>query len=366
MTNDLLYKIAITKIPKVGPVTARNLISYCGGPKAVFESTKRQLQKVPNVGSTIARYIIEKRSMAVAEKEVSFIEKNNIQAIFYLDDAYPTRLKVNSDAPLMLFYKGASPLQRKHVVAIVGTRQASAQGVAMCEELMDGLRGLDILVVSGLAYGIDAAAHKRCVKNGIETIGVLGHGLSQIYPASHRTLAKQMMEKGGLLTEFTHEQGPEREHFPMRNRIIAGMCDALVVVETAEKGGSIISANRALDYNKEVFAVPGRPKDKFSKGCNLLIKEQKAQLIENTDDLLKAMQWDQSDTKRAVQRQLFVELNPQEKSVLELLKKKDSLMVDQIAYQTGLQASALAGLLLGLEFKGAVKMLPGKRYIALL
>lgn len=364
--NDLLYKIAITKIPKVGAVTARNLISYCGGAAAVFEAKKRQLLKIPGIGEITAKLIVEQNVLGIAEKELEFIAANDIQPIFYLDEAYPIRLKPYPDAPLMLFYKGSSPLQRRYMLAVVGTRKPSPQGVAMCEELMEGLQGYDVLVVSGLAYGIDGAAHRQCVKSGIETIGVLGHGLSQIYPAQHRSLAKQMLEKGGLLTEYTHEEIPDREHFPARNRIIAGMCDALIVVETPASGGSMISAHMALDYNKDVFAVPGRPKDERSKGCNGLIKRQKAQLIESAEDLIYAMNWEKEDKTKTIQRQLFVELDEQEQGIIELLKKEEALTIDQLTYRTQLQASSLAALLLGLEFKGAIRMLPGKQYISLL
>ncbi len=364
--NDLLYKIAITKIPKVGPVTARNLISYCGGVEAVFEAKKSQLLKIPGIGQATAKLIVEQDVLAAAEQELDFISNNGIQPIFYLDETYPTRLKPYPDAPLMLFYKGTSPLQRPYMLAIVGTRKPSAHGVAICEEIVEGLQGYDVLVVSGLAYGIDATAHKQCVKSGIETIGVLGHGLSQIYPAQHRSLAKQMLEHGGLLTEYTHQEGPDREHFPARNRIIAGLCDALVVVETPQSGGSMISANMAVDYNKDVFAIPGRPKDERSKGCNQLIKTQRAQLIESAEDLINAMNWEKEDRSKNVQRQLFVELDEQEQQLVNLLKEQESLTIDQLAYHTQLQASSLAALLLGLEFKGAVRMLPGKKYISLL
>lgn len=364
--DDLLYRIAITKIPKVGPVTARNLISYCGGVEAVFEANKRELLRIPGIGAVTAKLILEQNVLAEAEKELKFIAANDIQTIFYLDEDYPIRLKPYTDAPILLFYKGTSPLQRRYMLAVVGTRKPSPQGVAICEELMDGLKGYDVVVVSGLAYGIDAAAHRQCVKSGIETIGVLGHGLSKIYPAQHRNLAKQMLEKGGLLTEYTHQEEPDREHFPARNRIIAGLCDALVVVETPESGGSMISAHMALDYNKEVFAVPGRPKDERSKGCNGLIKRQKAQLIESAEDLIYSMNWEKEDSTKTIQRQLFVELNEQEQAIINLLKKEESLSIDHIAYRTNLKSSGLAALLLGLEFKGAVRMLPGKQYISLL
>lgn len=361
--SELLYKIAITKIPKVGPVLARNLISYCGGVKAVFEASKKELLKIPNIGPQIAKSIVHQDVLKIAEQEMLFIEKHHIQPLFYLDKQYPARLKHLHDSPTMLYYRGTANLNHGRVVAVVGTRKPTIRGVACCEELMEGLKDYDVITVSGLAYGIDATAHRKCLETGIETIGVVGHGLKMIYPPQHRSIAEKMTKQGGLLTEYTSNTKVEREHFPMRNRIIAGICDALIVVETAQRGGSMISAHIANNYNKDVFAVPGRLNDKYSQGCNHLIKTHKAALLESAEDIAYVMQWEKSQQKKGVQRQLFVELNDKERFVVELLQKSEHLSIDSITYQAQLSSSEAAGLMLGLEFKGLVRTMPGKRYV---
>lgn len=363
--NDCLYKIALTKIPKVGPVTAKTLVSYCGGVQAVFEARKKELLKIPGIGPSVAKNILNKDCFKIAETELKFIEKQQVQALFYLDETYPDRLKPLDNAPLMLYYKGTSNLNHARIVSVIGTRKPSALGIATCEQLVEDLAVYDVLVVSGLAYGIDVSSHKKCVELGIETIGVLGHGLKRIYPPQHRQVAHQMLEKGGLLTEFTSSTQPERENFPMRNRIVAGMCDALIVVETAEKGGSMITAHFANDYNKDVFAFPGRVNDKHLQGCNRLIKTHKAALIESAKDIGYIMRWEEVDARRVTQQQLFEPFSTQEQLILEVLKSKEAISVDQISYESKITSSLLAPILLNLEFKGVLKTMPGKRYLLL-
>ena len=361
--NDWLHKIAITKIPKVGPVIARSLISYCGGIEGVFEARKRELEKIPGIGSTIADSIVKKEYFKAAEYELNFIENQEIKLLFFLDEAYPNRLKHINNAPILLYYKGNADLNSPRIVAIVGTRKPSFLGVATCEELVEGLAAYDVLIISGLAYGIDVTAHKKCLEMDIGTVGVLGHGLKRIYPAQHQHIARQMTENGGLLTEFAADVGPDKDNFPMRNRIVAGMCDALIVVETAIKGGSMITAHLGNEYNKDVFAVPGRVKDAHLQGCNRLIKTHKAALIESAKDIGYIMRWEEMDQQKEVQRQLFVELNDQEKIIADLLKQTDEVGIDQLTYKSKLSPSQVASLLLSLEFKGLVKTLPGKRYM---
>lgn len=361
--SELLYKIGITKIPKVGPVLARNLISYCGGVKAVFEASKKELLKIPNIGPQIAERVVRQDVLKIAEKELLFNEKHGIQALFYLDKNYPSRLKHLHDSPVMLYYKGTANLNHRRIVGVVGTRKPTVRGVAYCEEIMEGLKAYDVITVSGLAYGIDATSHKKCLDLGIETVGVVGHGLKMIYPPQHRSLAEKMVHQGGLLTEYTSDTKVEREHFPMRNRIIAGVCDALIVVETAKRGGSMISAHIGNNYNKDVFAVPGRLNDKYSQGCNHLIKTHKAALLESADDIAYVMQWEKNKQDRGIQRQLFVELNEKERFIVDMLKETEHVSIDSITYKAQLSSSEAAGLMLELEFKGVVKTLPGKRYV---
>lgn len=361
--SELLYQIALSKIPKVGPKLTKQLVSYCGGPQYVFEASKKELMAIPAIGAITAQNIINKIGFQEAEAELRFIEKNEIQTFFYTEKDYPHRLKNYDDAPALLYYKGTSNLNAPRIVGIVGTRKPSAQGLAICEELVEGLATYQPLIISGLAYGIDITAHKKSLNIDIETIGVLGHGLGQIYPNAHKRTAYQMVEKGGLLTEFTSQTKPDRERFPMRNRIIAGLCDSLIVVETANKGGSMITANLAFGYNKDVFAVPGRIRDENSKGCNMLIKSHRAALIESAKDIGYVMRWEEIDSSKTVQRQLFTELAPEEQNLVTLLKEHDGLGIDRLSFELQQHQSQLAALLLGLEFKGVLKQVPGKRYV---
>ena len=287
---------------------ARHLIHYCGGVEAVFKSSKNALLNIPGVRKTAIDFILKCNPEKLAAAEIEFLEKHKVKALFFSDDDFPSRLKHFSNAPLMLYYRGTANLNHDRIVSIVGTRKPTEHGKAICEELVDNLMAYDVLVVSGLAYGIDVTAHKKSLSLNIPNIGVLGHGLKTIYPSSHRLVAERMLQCGGLLTEYTSDIGPEREHFPMRNRIVAGLADALIVVETAKKGGSIITAELANQYNKDVFAVPGRLKDANSKGCNHLIKSHKAALIESAEDIAYVMRWESSKEQRMVQQALFAEL----------------------------------------------------------
>jgi DNA processing protein len=363
MSDDLLYRIAITKIPKIGAVNARNLISYCGGVEAVFKAKKQTLLKVPNIGEILAKNILNQDVLQAAEKEIEFIDKHNIQPIFYLDKDYPSRLKNYNDSPLMLFYKGSANLNHRRIVGIIGTRKPTERGKAMCQEIVAALQQYDVMIVSGLAYGIDITAHKKSVELGVENVGILGHGLDRIYPATHKATAEKMINCGGLLTEFTSGTMPLRENFPARNRIIAGLADALIVVETARSGGSIITAKIANDYNKDVFAIPGRLKDIVSEGCNMLIKTHRANLMENVKDVSYIMGWEAEAEQVGKQRSLFVELTEIEQKIVDILRTAESMDIDTLAFKTQLSPSILSMNILNLEFENVVKTLPGKRYM---
>lgn len=361
--EQLHYNIALTQIPKVGNIIAKNLVSHCGSAEAVFTETKAGLLKIPGVGPSIARDIVSNHALSVAEREVKFIEKNNITPLFYLDNEYPHRLKQQYDCPIMLYYKGNADLNQSRIISIVGTRNPTESGKILCEELIRDLAPYNVLILSGLAYGVDICAHRKSVSIGVETVGVLGHGLQQVYPSVHKKTAKQMIEQGGLLSEFISDQGPEREHFPMRNRIIAGMCDALVVIETARKGGSMISAEMANSYSKEVFAFPGRVKDENSQGCNYLIKNHKALMIENAEDLIQSLRWELDGRAKAIQKQLFVELSEPEKLIVDLLGQEDEMHIDRIIRESRFPASEVTSMLFMLELNGLLRSLPGKRYM---
>jgi len=363
MNQELLYKIALTLIPHVGAVNGKNLISYCGSVEAVFKNSKRALLKIPGVGKETANSIATQEVLAMAELEMKYLEENDIKPYYFLDDNYPSRLKHLPDAPILLYFKGNAKLEAERTVGIIGTRKPTAAGKVICEEFVEDLKSYNVTVISGLAFGIDVTAHKKCVDLEIPTIGVLGHGFDTIYPSAHRKVAQQMIEQGGLLTEFAHSYGPDAPHFPMRNRVVAGLCDALIVVETPKKGGSMITANLANQYHKDVFAFPGRIHDKQSEGCNLLIKSHKAALLDGALDLAYVMQWGAKPKTKKIQKSLFVDLTTKQKRIVDLLTKREQLSIDQLNAVLELTSSEMAKELLDLEFKGLIRSLPGKRYL---
>lgn len=364
MKANLLHNIALTLIPDVGPIMAKVLISYCGSAEAVFSASQKDLLKIPQVGPKIIQSIQNhSEAFAKAEQEITYLEKNDGKAIDFHSEAYPKRLKHFDSSPLVLYSRGKMDFNHPRTVAIIGTRKPTEQGKIHCEKLIEGLLDYDVQIISGLAFGIDTCAHTKAVKMGIETIGVMGHGLDRMYPASNRKLAAQMIEKGGLLTEFPIGTNPDRENFPMRNRIIASMSDVIVVVESKKRGGSIITAEFANNYNKDVFAIPGRINDPVSEGCNKLIKQHKANLLETAKDIGYIMRWDEIDKKRTIQKSLFIELDSEEQKTIDIIKSKEQITIDELNYQLKISSSALASMLLNLEFKGAIRSLPGKKYI---
>ena len=363
MNQNLTYQIALTKIPMVGLWTARLLIETCGSAEAVFSENKKTLTKIPRVSPGIVKNILEADPEALSAPDISFINEHKIKPLFFTNPDYPSRLKPFSDSPMILYYKGKANLNADRIISIVGTRKPTEYGKMQCQEIVEGLAKYNVLVISGLAYGIDITAHQKCLSLQIPTVGVLGHGMSQIYPAAHKSIAARMFAEGGILTQFGPDKGPAREHFPMRNRVVAGMSDAVIVVETARKGGSMITAELANGYNKDVFAVPGRLNDRLSKGCNHLIKAHKAQLLESAEDLAYIMRWTEKEAAKQRQTALFQELSEDEKNILNLIGETNQINIDQLAYQAELNSSEMATLILQLEFKGLIKTLPGKRFV---
>jgi len=357
----LLYKIGIGLIPGIGDVRAKKLIAYCGGVEAVFKEKKRLLLKIPGIGKAAVNEITSQSVLRRAEQEIEFIEKHNIAPLFYLDKEYPQRLKHCDDGPILLYYKGNADLNPPKVISIVGTRSATDYGKNICRQITAELAPYNVLIVSGLAYGIDTMAHKAALENKLNTIGVLGHGLDSIYPAANRELAKKIVTYGGLLTEFLSQTKPDRENFPQRNRIIAGMADAVIVIEAAERGGALITAEIALSYNRDVMAIPGNLNNVYSRGCNKLIKQNKAALIESAKDVIYCLGWEDVLNKPA-QKQLFVELNAEEEIIVNILKEQTNTAIDEITYKCNFAVSKVATLLLELEFKGVVNALPGKQF----
>lgn len=365
--NNLLYKIAISLIPRIGPVNAKSLISYCSGVENVFNTPKSILLKIPGIGEFGANQILKHKQNAleIAEKELIFIEKHKIQTAFYLDKDYPILLKQCKDAPIMLYYKGNIDINDKNVISVVGTRKATPDGKENCKNLITDLNelGHNPIIISGLAYGIDICAHKTALENKLKTIAVLGHGLDRIYPDKHRNTAKEIIESGGaVMTEYLSSSKFDRQNFLQRNRIIAGISTATVIVQSAAKGGSLTTADIANSYNRDVFAFPGRIIDKYHAGCNKLIKQHKAYLIESAKDLEYVLGWEKSGNKIPKQNVLFVELTSDEKNIVEILNDKGGLPLDLICKVSEFPIGKISSLLLGLEFKNVVRCLPGKVY----
>lgn len=370
MADEMLkYKIGIGLIPKIGPVLTRRLVSYCGSAEAVFREKRANLEKIPGIGDKLADNVFKNNVLKLAEEETDFIEKNKVNALYYLDALYPERLKHCEDAPVVIFTKGITDYNRPKVLSIVGTRNPTDYGKELCSQLIGDLASghPDLLIVSGLAYGIDICSHKLALKNKMDTVAVLAHGFTVIYPAIHRETARQIIDQGALVTEFIHDVQPEPNNFVKRNRIIAGMADATVVVESGEQGGALITADIANSYSRDVFAFPGRIYDNYSTGCNRLIKTNRAALIEDARDIEYLMGWQKTEPgkKQELQKELFVELTSDESALLKAIRESSGLTIDQLSLCCEMPVSKASASLLSLEFHGLVKCLPGKLYKSL-
>ncbi len=363
LKEALRYQIGLTLLPGIGDILAKSLVSYCGSAEAVFKSKSSHLQKIPGIGYKIASDIIGHKVFERVETELLFIEKNKIKPLFYLDEQYPQRLQHCADSPVMLYYKGNSDLNGRKMISIIGTRNASGYGKMICQNIIKEISSYDdVVIISGLAYGIDITAHKAAINNGVQTIGILGHGLDRVYPLAHRSTAIKMLKKGGLLTEFPSSTTPDRENFPKRNRIIAGMSDAVIIMESGKRGGAIITAEIANSYNRDVFAIPGKVATNGSNGANFLIKSHRASLIESGKDIAYLLGWEQKETNIAPQKELMLDLEGNEKKIVNLLIEKGASHIDTICLKTALGMSEVASLLLNLEMTGIVVSMPGKKY----
>jgi DNA processing protein len=359
----LLYQIALTMVPGIGDVLGKKLVTYCGSAEAVFREKNKLLAKVPRVGGKILEALSGKSILERAAKELAFIEKFRIRALFFLDKDYPFRLKNCIDSPVILYYKGTADLNGSRIVGVVGTRNATDYGKSSCHKIITDLAQDKVIIVSGLAYGIDSCAHRAALENNLETIGILGHGLDRIYPYQNRILAEKMMKNGGLLTEFMSDTQPDRENFPKRNRIIAGICDAILVVEAADKGGALITAEIGNSYNRDVFAVPGRINDPYSEGTNRLIRKNMAALVQSAADIRYLMGWEEQGKKLdGFQKKIFLEMTIDEKVLVDYLNNNGPSGIDDICIQCRLSMSTTSAALLNLEFEGIVKSMPGKIY----
>jgi DNA processing protein len=363
MNNDLLYQVALTLVPNIGDIHAKTLINIYGDAQSIFNAKKKDLESIEGIGAVRAKSIKQFEDFSSSEAEIKFIEKYNITPLFITDKNYPQRLLNCYDSPAILYYRGNTNLNTSKIVAVIGTRNNSDYGATVCEKLIAELSEQNILIVSGLAFGIDSIAHKAALKNNLSTIGVLAHGLDRIYPTQNKALAKQMTEQGGLLTDFISGTNPDKQNFPKRNRIVAGMSDAVIVIETSKKGGSLITAELANGYNKDIFAIPGRTNDLKSEGCNYLIKNNKAALITCANDLLENMGWqEQKKPSPKKQRELFIELSTDERTIVNILQQCEGIQIDELYFKSALSSSAVASALLTLEMQSVIVSLPGKVY----
>ncbi len=366
--NELHFLLALQKVEGVGDIMAKKLLNHCGSAEGIFKSKASQLAAIDGVGKMLLHNLKDKAIFGQAEKELQYIQNNNINVSFFKDEKYPDRLKHCIDSPILLFTAGNINLQQKRIISIVGTRQITPYGIDFCKKLIADLAPLDPVIVSGYAYGVDIVAHQAAMENNLQTIGVLAHGLNQIYPKSHKKYMSKMEAIGGFMTDFWSSSNPDRENFIKRNRIVAGISEATIVIESADKGGSLITANMANDYNRDVFAVPGRTSDKYSQGCNNLIKTQRAHVLTSAADLIYMLNWDiEMDSKspnsqKPVQKQLFVTLEPEEQIIFDFLQKNGKEQMDIIALQCDLPIFKLSSLLLSMELKGVTRPLPGKLF----
>ncbi|MBT8325636.1 MAG: DNA-processing protein DprA [Winogradskyella sp.] len=361
--QELAYVLALVQVPKIGDTTAKKLINHCGSAEAVFKEKRSRLLKIDGVGTVTIDGLHDSIHMKEAMNELKFIEKNNITVQYFTDATYPDKLKHCIDGPVVLFQKGNIDLSNKNLISIVGTRKITTNSIAFCERLVEDLAIYNPVIISGFAYGTDIVAQKAAVKHNLQTVGCLAHGLNQIYPKVHKKYVADIENNGGFITDFWSTDPFDRNNFLKRNRIIAGLSEATIVIESAEKGGSLVTADMALNYNRDVFALPGRTTDKFSSGCNNLIKYQKAHLLSNPLDIPYMLNWKLEDEQQpVVQKKLFVELDEDEKKVFSFLQTSNKQQLDSIALHCKLPTYKAASILLNMELKGVVRPLPGKQF----
>lgn len=360
--QELFSLLALLKVDGVGDIMGKKLLNSFGNASDIFKAKSSQLAAIDGIGSVLLKNLRDKSVFEKADKELSFIKKNDIQVSYFQDDSYPERLKHCFDAPILIFTAGNMDFKNRKIISIVGTRQITSYGTEFCKKLIEDLAPLDPIIVSGFAYGVDIVAHQAAIDHNLQTVGVLAHGLNQIYPRTHKKYMSRMEENGGFITEFWSDSNPDKEKFVRRNRIVAGMTEATIVIESADKGGSLITANMANEYNRDVFAVPGRITDKYSQGCNNLIKTQKANVLTNAADLVYMLNWDIKEKSKNIQKQLFIELDNEEQKIYDFLQKNGKELLDIIAIQCEIPIFKLSGILIGMELKGVIRPLPGKLF----
>ncbi|MCH6198924.1 DNA-processing protein DprA [Aquiflexum sp. LQ15W] len=365
--EELIFELALNLIPKIGPSLYRNILAYTGSAKDFFDLPQGRISKIPRISKKLAEIRKDKdQYFREASEIISNCEKKGIRILTFSDNDFPTRLKMMDDCPMVLYTKGQVNLNPNRSVAIVGTRNATEYGKNITKKIIEDIGPYHASIISGLAYGVDIEAHKTSLANNLSTIGVLGSSVDQIYPAIHKNTAVQMMEnQGGLISEYPPGTVMHPSNFPKRNRIISGLADAVIVVEAAQKGGALITAEIAFSYNKEVFAVPGNLLSTYSEGCNNLIRSMKATIYTGPKDLEEALSWSKENLTSTNTKNKVLDLtkyNEEERSILNILMEKKELEIDQIAIFLNVSISSLAYNLLNLEFEGLIKSMPGKRY----
>lgn len=364
--DEIIAALRLQNVPNIGDITAKKLIGNCGSPAAIFEEHNHHLLRIDGIGKHTLKGLKDLEHLEAAQAEYEFFRNQEIDLHYFMDASYPALLKHCVDSPILLFGSGNIDLNNQRIISVVGTRNITSYGSAFCEEFIAELAPLNPVIVSGYAYGVDICVQKAAIKHGLQTIGCLAHGLNQIYPKNHERYVYEVEKNGGFFTEFWSTSQPERENFLKRNRIIAGMSEATVVVESADKGGSLVTADIANSYNRDVFAVPGRTHDKYSSGCNNLIKQQKAHMLTSAADLVYMLGWEIEEKKaEPVQKQLFVELSETEKEIYDYLQQGGKQMLDHIALACKLPIFKVSSTLLNMEMKGVVRPLPGKLFEAI-
>ena len=360
-TDALYYLLALQKVKNIGDISAKKLLRHFGSAKAVFEAAKHNDIDVQDIGSVMIQSLRQFNDWQRVSDEIKYIEQNRLKVISIFDDEYPYRLQHAPDGPILFFYQGNADLNHRRMLSIVGTRNMTSYGKRIIGEIVEGLEDYKPVIVSGLAYGVDVEAHLQAIKHNLPTIAVLGHGFQRIYPAIHQKVARQMLESGGLISEFWHTDRVDRNNFLKRNRIVAGISEAVIIIESGVKGGALVTADIANSYNRDVFALPGRTTDTFSKGCNNLIKQNKAALIIDAQDIINMLQWTEETIKPAnPQLNLFVDLNNDEQRIFDLLQVEGKMSLDEMALKLEMPVSKLAQILLQMELNNIIVSLPGK------
>lgn len=362
--ENLRYHLALSQAPKVGPGIFKAILAYSGSAKAFFNLTKGKASKIPRVGEKLLA--IQKQAESLlgkADDLINLSEKKGFKILVSTDPSFPSRLKMQEDGPVILFTQGNGELNFERSVGIVGTRSATSYGKSITRKIVEDLIPYQPIIISGLAYGIDIEAHRAALQGGLPTIAVMGSPITQVYPSVHKKTAEQLQETGILMSEYAPGSTMVPGNFPARNRIIASLSDALIVVEAAEKGGALITAEIAYSYNKDVFAVPGNLQSPFSEGCNHLIRKMKASIYTGPGDIAEALFWSKPGEEKIKKPVLdLAGRDEEDTAILKLLLEKGESEIDQISYQTEIPLGMLSSRLLSLEFEGIVKSLPGKKF----